>query len=193
MIKIGITGGIGSGKSVVSALISMAGIPVYAADDESKRLIDASPDIRRKLTDLIDETIFINGKLNRRKLASIIFSDEAILKQVNDIIHPVVMLDFNVWAKKQATDYCAMETAILYETGFDREMDIILMVYAPIELRLTRAMQRDNATEADILRRMNRQLPDELIRKQADVEIINDGIHPLIPQVEHFVQLLTRE
>ena len=193
MNKIGITGGIGSGKSVVSDLIVMAGIPVYAADDESKRLINTSSDIRQKLTNLIDEALYVDGKLDRRRLASIIFNDEAMLKQVNGIVHPAVMLDFKTWAEKQATGYCAIETAILYESGFDREMDVVVMVYAPIELRLTRAMQRDGASEAEVLRRMNRQLPDELIKEKADVVIINDDIQPLIPQIEHFVQMLSGE
>jgi len=190
MIKIGVTGGIGSGKSVVSSLLELEGIPVYLADDESKRLADSSPVVRKKLISLIDEAIYVNGILDRQRLASLIFSDDDLLKQVNGIIHPVVKDDFKEWIAEQHTVYCALESAILYESHFDRAVDMVLMVYAPVELRLTRAMLRDGASEANILKRMNRQLPDDIKRKQADYVIINDGIHPLIPQVEEFVKIV---
>ena len=192
MIKIGITGGIGSGKSVVSALLAMEGIPVYAADEESKRLTDASPHIREKLKALIDDAIYIDEKLDRQRFASLIFIDEELLKQVNAIIHPVVKADFMAWIAKQDTGYCALESAILYESQFDKEVDVTLMVYAPVELRLTRAMIRDGVSETAILRRMNRQMPDDLKREQADFVIVNDGVQPLIPQVEQFVKLLKK-
>ena len=190
MIKIGVTGGIGSGKSVVSSLLELEGIPVYPADDESKRLTDTSLAIRNQLVALIDDGIYINDKLDRQRLASIIFSDETLLKKVNEIIHPVVKDDFIDWMAKQTSKYCALESAILYESNFDREVDVVLMVYAPVELRLTRAMVRDNATEAEILKRIIHQMPDELKRKQADYVIINDGVQPVIPQIEEFVKIL---
>ena len=190
MIKIGITGGIGSGKTVVSSLLALEGIPVYVADDESKRLTDTSPDIREKLTALIDVSIYANGTLDRQRLASLIFSDETLLKHVNGIIHPVVKKDFETWMAQQSAKYCALESAILYESHFDNEVDVVLMVYAPVGLRLTRAMIRDGVSEAEILKRMNRQMSDNLIRKYADYVIINDDIHPIIPQVEAFVESL---
>ena len=188
MIKIGITGGIGSGKTVVSSLLELEGIPVYPADDASKRLTDTSPVIRKKLTTLIDDAIYKNDKLDRQRLASIIFNDEALLEEVNGIIHPAVKEDFMNWITKQTSKCCALESAILYESKFDREVDLVLMVYAPVELRLTRAMLRDGVSEAEILKRMNRQMPDNLKRKQADYVICNDGIQPVIPQIEEFVK-----
>ena len=191
MIKTGITGGIGSGKSVVASLLAIEGIPVYNADDESRRLSDTSPAIREKLMTLIDDAIYINDRLDRPRLASIIFNDEILLKQVNEIIHPVVRADFKDWMAKQITAYCALESAIIYESGFDKDLDVVLMVYAPVELRLTRAMKRDCVSEAEIIKRMNRQMPEELKRNQADFVIVNDGIQPLIPQVERFAGLLT--
>ena len=191
MIKTGITGGIGSGKSVVSALLAMEGIPVYRADDESKRLTDTSPIIREKLQSLIDESVDVSGSLDRKRLASIIFSDETLLQKVNEIIHPVVAMDFNAWVVKQISKYCALESAILFESHFDKKVDVTLMVYAPVELRLMRAMKRDGATEAEILRRMNSQMSDELKREQADFVIINDDVQPLIPQVEQFMSRIS--
>lgn len=193
MIKIGVTGGIGSGKSVVSTLLALADIPVYVADDESKRLSDASPVIRKKLIGLFGEAIYKEGRLDRKLLASFIFKNETLLKKVNGIIHPIVRKNFLTWAGDRKTKRCAMESAILYESGFDREMDVVLMVYAPVELRLTRAMIRDNATEADIMKRMNRQMPDELKRKQADFVIINDEVQALIPQVDKFLRILPKK
>lgn len=190
MIKIGITGGIGSGKSVVSSLFRMNKIPVYTADTESKRLSDTSPVIRKKLISLFGDTIYVNGLLDRKRLASFIFSNEHVLKKVNEIIHPVVKKDFQAWAKQQKGNICAIESAILFESGFEKTVDVVLLVYAPVELRLTRAMERDGATEADIMKRMNRQMPEELKREQADYIIVNDDVQALIPQVDRFLKLL---
>jgi len=187
MIKIGITGGIGSGKSVVSTLLALEGIPVYKADDESKRLTDTSPVIREKLIALINNDIYINDLLDRQRFAAIIFNDAALLKQVNEIIHPVVRKDFAEWVEKQSTACCALESALLFESGFNQDIDITLMVYAPVEIRLTRATLRDGVSEAEILKRMNRQMSDDLKRIKADFVIINDDVHPVIPQFEKFV------
>ena len=187
MIKAGITGGMGSGKSVVSAIFATAGIPVYCADDESKRLADTSPVIREKLKALVGKTVYKGENLDRQKLASIIFNDETILKNVNKIIHPVVRADFTEWVEKQTAEYCALESAILYESGFDKEVDVVLTVYAPMELRLNRVMLRDGASETEVLQRMKRQLSDELKQARADFVIVNDGEQPLIPQVERFI------
>ena len=187
MIKIGITGGLGSGKSVVSALLSMAGIPVYVADNESKALADTSTLIHENLKKLLGNDLYVNGKLDRKRLASFIFGDDELLKKVNDIIHPVVRGHFREWVLKQESGYCAIESAILYESGFDYDVDIVLMVYAPVELRLTRAMKRDGATEAEIMKRMNRQMPDAFKREKADFVIINDDVRALIPQIDRIV------
>lgn len=193
MIKIGITGGIGSGKSVVSSLLVQAGISVYVADSKSRYLSDTSPVIQKKLKALFGEDIYVKDKLDRKRLASLIFTDEELLKKVNHIIHPVVRKDFLEWAAKQTSKRCAMESAILYESGLDRDVDVVLMVYAPVELRLTRAMLRDGATEADIMNRMNRQMPDEFKRNKADFVIINDGVQALIPQIEKFLKVLPKK
>lgn len=193
MIKIGITGGIGSGKSVVSSLLVQAGIPVYVADDEGRTLSDTSPVIRKKMITLFGDSVYEGDKLDRKRLASLIFSDEELLKQVNHIIHPVIRKDFLKWTAGQKVKRCAMESAILYESGLDKDMDVVLMVYAPVELRLNRAMLRDGATEADIMKRMNRQMPDEFKRNQADFIIINDDVQALIPQVEKFLKILPKK
>ncbi|MDR2147850.1 MAG: dephospho-CoA kinase [Tannerella sp.] len=190
MKKIGVTGGIGSGKSVVSALLSAYDVPVYLADSEGKRLSNESPYIRKRLTDLFGNEIYTGNRLDRPKLASLIFNDEKLLAKVNKIIHPVVSKDFRKWVRNQHTELCALESAILYESGFDSEVDVVLMVYAPVELRLTRVVERDNLSEADVMKRMNQQMSDALKRDKADYVIINDGIQPLIPQIETFIKII---
>jgi len=187
---IGITGGIGSGKSVVSSLLELSGIPVYSADTAGRRLTDTSPIIRRKLQDLFGNDIYVDGKLDRKRVASLSFDNEMMLDKLNGIIHPVVRDDFRAWVAARNVKYCAMESAILYEAGFEKEVELVLMVYAPLELRISRVMRRDGMTEADVMRRMNSQMPDDIKREKADFVIVNDDIQPLIPQIDQFVDYL---
>ena len=155
MIKIGITGGIGSGKSYVSHLLEEAGIPVYDTDTEAKKLTLSHPRIREGLLVLLGEDVYkADGSLNKPVLASYLFASTENAGRVNRIIHPCVYEDFQQWADRQATsgtEVVAMESAILFESGFHTAVDYVVMVYAPLELRITRAMQRDAATEAQIL------------------------------------------
>jgi dephospho-CoA kinase len=192
MIKIGITGGIGSGKSVVSSLLTVYDIPVYLADIEGKRLSDESPVIRKKMIDLFGQEIYINDRLDRPKLATFVFGNGKLMEKVNKIIHPVVNKDFKNWVKKRETKFCALESAILFESGYEKDVNVVLMVYAPVELRLTRVMQRDNFSEAEVMKRMNRQLSDVLKREKSDYVIINDDRQPLIPQLEAFIKTITK-
>lgn len=190
MTTIGITGGMGSGKSIVAALLTVYGIPVYDADSESKRLLLTSPTIRRGLTDLLGADIYSpdGTTLRRARMASLIFADPNLLARVNAIIHPEVGRDFDAWRARLTTSVCAMESAILFESGFDRRANLRLMVYAPEAIRLQRVMARDNATEAAAHQRMQRQWPDERKIALSDAVITNDGRAALIPQVEAFVK-----
>ena len=190
MITIGITGGMGSGKSIVAALLTVYGIPVYDADSESKRLLLTSPTIRRGLIDLLGADIYSpdGTTLRRARMASLIFADPNLLARVNAIIHPEVGRDFDAWRARLTTSVCAMESAILFESGFDRRANLRLMVYAPEAIRLQRVMARDNTTEAAARQRMQRQWPDERKIALSDAVITNDGRAALIPQVEAFVK-----
>ncbi|WP_080904478.1 dephospho-CoA kinase [Parabacteroides sp. Marseille-P3160] len=188
--RIGITGGIGSGKSVLASLLEVYGIPVYIADVESKRLTNESPIIREGLTDLFGESLYTDAGLDKRKLASFIFTQPDNLKKVNAIIHPVVGDHFRRWVDGQETPYCAMESAILFESGFDRCVDTTLMVYAPLELRIARVQERDQFSREEILKRIRNQLSDEIKKERADYVIYNDGHRALIPQVEAFLATL---
>ena len=190
MTTIGLTGGIGSGKSTVASLLEIYGIPVYTADEESKRLLDSSPLIREQLTVILGDSVYgADGLLNRRLMASLIFNDAKLLKQVNDIVHPEVGRHFQSWIGRQTIKYAVLESAILFESNFDRYVDFCLMVYAPSELRIRRVMARDQITEAEVLQRIQHQLPDEEKMKRSDYVIYNDEKQPLIPQIEKFIDL----
>lgn len=191
MIKIGITGGIGSGKSIVASLLNLHGIPVYLADTESKILTVTSPVIREKLIALLGKELYTEeGLLNKKLLASYIFSNPEYLKEVNAIIHPEVKRHFTEWAERQLSEFCAIESAILFESGFNQTVDKSLMVYAPLELRIGRAMQRDNVSREEIINRINNQLPDETKKEWSDYVIHNDDIQALLPQVGKFLASL---
>ena len=190
MIKIGITGGIGSGKSVVATLFRLFGVPVYIADEESKQLTNQSETIRKQLIAHYEEAIYTPEGLNKPLLAAKIFQDPAQLRIVNGIIHPEVKRHFEAWAAKQTTPLCAIESAILFESGFDKVVDTSLMVYAPKALRIERATARDAASREAIQRRIESQMADEEKRKLADHLIYNDDQQPLIPQVTAFLARL---
>lgn len=187
MIKIGITGRIGSGKSVVAQLMSVHGIPVYIADDESKKLTNTSPVIRERLIHLFGPDIYTPEGLNKPALAKVIFGNKDLLLQVNQIIHPEVNKHFLTWSEHQQQHGCAIESAILFESGFNKIVDVSLMVYAPLEIRIQRALQRDHSTEEALRKRIESQVSDEEKKLWADYIITNDGKQPLLPQVEKFL------
>lgn len=191
MIKLGITGGIGSGKSIVAEIFSLCGIPVYIADVESKRITATSSIVREKLIRLFGNELYKNDALDKQLLASKIFNDPSALQEVNKIIHPEVEKDFCNWVKKNKNyDIVAQEAAILYESGFDRLMDKVVTVYTPLEMRIERTIKRDNSTREKVLERIHNQLPDEEKAKLSDYMIVNNGTKSLIEQVLDIIQQL---
>lgn len=191
-IKIGITGGIGSGKSVVSRLLEIMGVPVYISDSEAKRLTQTDRTICEGLTGLLGEEVYAGGVLNKPLLASYLFGSPEHARQVNGIIHPRVKEDFRIWARRHADSrIVGIESAILIEAGFASEVDKIVLVYAPEEVRIRRAVARDASSREAIRRRIASQMSDEKKREQADFVIVNDGEMPLIPQVLQLIASLT--
>lgn len=191
MIKIAITGGIGSGKSYVSHLLEDMNIPVYNADNEAKRLTVSDAGIRSALIALLGEEVYKNGVLNKPLLASYLFSDPVHIKRINSIIHPRVREDFAEWAKQRKDcEVVGMESAILYEAGFENTVDAVLMVYAPVDLRVERAMYRDGASEEQVRARIAAQMDDEEKRRRADFTVVNDGNRPLVPQLTEIIEQL---
>lgn len=194
MISIAITGGIGSGKSYVSALLEQRGIPVYNADNEAKRLTATDMGIRQGLIALLGEEVYVDGELNKPLLASYLFSSPENAARVNAIIHPCVKEDFKRWLEERSDmEMVGFESAILYEAGFEDSVDAVLMVYAPRELRLERAMKRDNATREQIEARMAAQMDEEEKRSKADYVVYNDGRLPLDEQLTSVINLLKRK
>ncbi|MDR0939460.1 MAG: dephospho-CoA kinase [Mediterranea sp.] len=185
--KIGITGGIGSGKSVVARLLETMGVPVYISDVEAKRLTQSDQRIRQELTALVGDEVYLpDGQLNRLLLAKYLFGDQARAGAVNAIIHPQVKEDFRRWAGQRpdgSRDLVAMESAILIESGFRDEVDLLVTVYAPLDLRIRRATSRDGASREQVLARVEAQMDDDEKRALADFVIQNDGKAALIPQV----------
>ena len=187
MIRLGITGGIGSGKSVVSQLFRVMDIPVYDSDKESKRLTITDEGIRTQLTELVGKDVYADdGSLNKSVLASWLFSCEEHTLKVNNIIHPVVKKDFLSWVKKQENagyKACGIESAILIEAGFQDVVEKVVMVTAPLETRIERTMQRDHASRESVINRIARQMNEEEKKEKADYVISNEENTPLIPQV----------
>ena len=189
--KIAVTGGIGSGKSVVSRLLRMMGVPVYDCDTEAKRLMDTSLEIREALVKAVGADVYgADGCINRPYLASYMFSNPEHVAVVNHIVHPVVRTHFSQWAKLAQAPIVAVETAILYESGMDADVDSALLVQAPLDLRIQRAMLRDGADEQSIRRRISAQTPDEELLQKATYVILNDDSASLIAQIRKILTLI---
>ncbi len=175
-MKIGVTGGIGSGKSYVCRLLAQRWqLPVYDCDSAAKMLMVSSPHIRQQLQELVGDDVYdASGQLNKGVMSRYLFTDAAHVKAVNAIVHPAVKDDFEQWASRQTGDV-VMESAILVEAGFAKAVDRLVVVEAPLALRIQRAMARDGATEEQVRARVRHQLTAEQLRAYADIVIVNDG------------------
>ena len=190
MKRIGITGSIGSGKSFIATIIERMGYPVYYSDVSSKELTNAHPIIRKGLIDLVGENVYFGGELDKKVLATAIFSNDELRLKVNQLIHPIVRQDFEDWANSQKSDLIFNEAAILFETGAYRNFDATILVYAPEELRLKRVLKRDIITKNEVIARMNNQMNDNEKRKMTSLQILNDGESPILIQIEDIIERL---
>lgn len=185
MIILGITGGIGSGKSTVCEILRLHHIPVYDADKEAKKLNDTSSVIRKELIAIFGETLYNDNKLNRRQLAAHIFNNKNNLQQVNKIIHTELAKHFKAWtANKKSHPVVAIDAAVLFEAGFQNYVDQTITVTAPREVRMERVMKRDQMSEEQIEARMASQMSEEEKINLSDFTITNDGNHSIIQQIE---------
>lgn len=183
LLKIGLTSGIGSGKSTVAKIFETLGIPVYYADDAAKRLMNAQGDLKLRLIAAFGEQTYTDGKLNRAFLSAKVFNDAEKLQQLNAMVHPVVIADGENWLLRQTTQYAIKEAALFFESGSAAGLDFIIGVYAPKALRIHRVMQRDGVTRAEVLTRMQKQISESIKMKLCDFVITNDELQLLIPQV----------
>lgn len=170
---VGLTGGIGSGKTTVAAMFKMLGVPVYIADVEAKKLTNSSKVIKRKLTEILGEQAYTAQGLNTAFVADRIFNNAALLQRVNEVIHPKVKAHFKRWLSKQEGPYCIKEVAILFENGGYKDCDYTILITAPTQLKIERLLQRDNSTEEQIASRMRHQWSDAKKIKLADAVIEN--------------------
>ncbi len=184
MKRIGLTGGIGSGKSFIAKILEHMGFPVYYSDLRSKELTKSNPTIRTGLISLFGEKVYVDGELNTQLVATKIFQDEELRQKVNQLIHPIVRKDFDDWAKNQYSELVFNEAAILFETGAYKNFDATILVCAPLELKIKRVMNRENCSKEDVLARMNKQWSDEEKMKLADFVIKNDEKLPILTQIE---------
>lgn len=185
MIKVGITGGIGSGKSKVCEMFSSLGIPVYDSDTRAKKLMNENETIKHSLTGYFGNDVYADGSLNRLFLAQKIFNNKPALDFVNSIVHPAVRNDFLQWAEHQNAPYVIEEAALLFESAAYKLLDIVITVTCPEEIRIQRVIERDKTTRENVLQRIKNQMTEDEKVSKSDYVIINDDRHSLIEQVNN--------
>lgn len=191
MVRIGLTGGIGCGKSYVAKLLNKRGVPVYDSDTEAKQLSNTSKFIRDGLVALTGiENLYADGMLNRRLLAEYLFASKENARNVEKIIHPAVKADFARWAENQNALFCVIESAILIESGFTDTVDCVVVVDAPLDLRISRCVERDSTTKEKVLERISAQMSQEEKCRIADFVIFNDNVSDLEKQIDDLFELL---
>lgn len=183
MIKLGLTGGIGSGKTTVAKVFEVLGIPVYYADDAAKRLMNEDAELKQKIKEIFGDDIYDGDLLNKKQLASIVFNDPEKLNTLNRLIHPATIKDAAVWMEKQTSAYTIKEAALIFESGAQEHLDYVIGVTAPAPLRIHRTMHRDNITREEVIARMDKQMDDTIKMKLCDFVIKNDEQEMLLPQV----------
>lgn len=183
VLKIGLTGGIGSGKTTVAKIFELLKVPIYYADDASKRLYHTNKKLMAGLKKHFGEDIYTNEELSRSKLAAIVFNDPEKLQLLNSLVHPVTIKDAEDWMQKQTSPYIIKEAALLFEAGSANGLDYIIGVSSPQALRIKRVVERDGLKEEDVISRMNRQMDEEKKMQLCDFVIHNDERELVIPQV----------
>lgn len=180
---LGITGGIGSGKSTVCKIFNILGIPVFLSDIEASVIMNTDPQVMENINSLAGADLYQTGKLDRLKLANIIFNNKSILQKVNELVHPLVYHNLKIWTEKQKSEYVIMESAIIIESGASKHVDKILTVIAPVEERIERVVRRDKLSVNQILERIENQTTDEIRLSSSDYIIYNSGSEMIIPAI----------
>lgn len=183
MLRIGLTGGIGSGKSTIARIFEVLGIPVYDADSASKKLMQEDPKLIQLIKNSFGESSYNDGILDRKHLAHQVFTDQKKLALLNSFVHPATINHAKEWMEKQTAPYVIKEAALIFESGSDKDLDLVIGVSAPFELRLKRTMERDNISEPDVRSRMDKQMNEEEKLRLCNYVIVNDEKQLLIPQV----------
>lgn len=183
MLKIGLTGGIGSGKTTVAHIFEILGIPVYYTDDAAKKIMNEDQNLQKQIIQHFGKESFINGKLNRTFLADAVFSDPAKTKLINSIIHPLTIADAEKWMQKQHTAYAIKEAALIFEAKAEKNLDLVIGVSSTYELRLQRVMLRNKISKEAVEKRMQNQMDENKKMERCDFVLNNNETELLIPQV----------
>ena len=183
MLKIGLTGGMGSGKTIVSRIFSVLGVPVFYADDAAKTVMNEDAKLKQKIMSLFGADAYIEDQLNRKYISSIVFNDPFKLEQLNALVHPVTIAAAYKWMQQQTTPYVIKEAALMFEAGAAAHLDYVIGVFAPQAMRIQRAMQRDRITREEALARINNQVDDNIKMKLCDFVIVNDEQQSVLSQV----------
>lgn len=192
-LHVGLTGGIGSGKSTVAGIFQVLGIPVLNADVVARNLMNDNPDIRAAIQAAFGVDMYSNGQLERKKLATLVFSNPDLLAQLNAIVHPAAIAAAVAWANQQTTPYCIKEAALFFESASAEGIDIMIGVSSPKALRIQRVMQRDQITREEVIQRMQNQIDESIKMRLCDEVIVNNNIDLLIPQVLALHEKLLRK
>ncbi|MCF8450972.1 MAG: dephospho-CoA kinase [Taibaiella sp.] len=193
MLKVGITGGIGSGKSLACRVFATLGIPIFYADDAARHLMEHDTSLRQSIIQLLGPESYTANKPNRERIAAIVFSNPERLKELNSLVHPATIGYANEWIQRQTSHYIIKEAAIFFESGSYTEMDVMIGVFAPQELRIARTMKRSNLSREKVLTIIARQMNEDEKMKRCNHVIVNDDIQALLPQVLHLHELLLKK
>ena len=183
MVRVGLTGGIGSGKSTVAHVFEILGIPVYYADKEAKRLMNEDPEIKKQLVEHFGEEAYADNLLNRRFIAEIVFKDKEKLQLLNSLVHPITIRKAEEWMLQHQTPYVIKEAALIFESGSQENLDYVIGVSAPLNLRIQRTIKRDGVSREEVLSRMQNQIQETIKMRLCDFVIRNDEQHLVLPQV----------
>ena len=183
MLRIGITGGIGSGKSTVTRIFEALGVPVYYADGAAKRLMDQDAELKSQILSHFGANAYKDDTLNRPYISSIVFNNKEKLDLLNSLVHPVTIRDADEWMQKQNSPYALKEAALIFESGAQSGLDYVIGVFAPAPLRILRTMKRDGIEKPEVISRMNRQIDETIKMRLCDFVITNDEQQLVIPQV----------
>ena len=183
MLKVGLTGGIGSGKSTVARIFEVLSIPVYYADEAAKRLMNEDEELKAQIVKLLGDGAYSGGKLDRNYIASVVFHDPVKLEKLNGLVHPATINDANRWFRQQTAPYAIKEAALIFESGAHDLLDFVIGVYTPAAIRIERVMQRDHLSHEEILSRMKNQLEEDSKMGLCNFVITNDEKQLVIPQV----------
>lgn len=183
VLRIGLTGGIGSGKSTVAGIFSVLGIPVFDADSESKKIMETNPSLVKAIKLAFGERVYQEDRLDRKYLSSIVFNDSRQLEKLNALVHPYAIAAAEQWASEKKSGYVVKEAALFFEAGSTEGIDYMVGVFAPKHIRIKRTMERDKITREEVLARMQKQIQEEIKMRLCDFVILNDDQQMIIPQV----------